>query len=168
MFTEHHKPIWRTLRRLGMTPEAAADTTQQAYVVAAERLADIDEGKERAFLFGVALRLAKASHRKSRRYVLEDELDDRVHPVDSAFRLTERHAAMHVLDRVLANLDPDLATVLLLFELEGLSTPEISTTLSIPVGTAASRLQRARRKFQASVDRLHQPPLRRASQAGTQ
>src|SRR5512136_275361 len=86
MFRAHHELIWRTLRRLGLGPEAAADATQQAFLIAAERLDDIRRGSERAFLFGTALRLGRMAQRTSRRWKLEDDMDLRAGP---AFRLEE-------------------------------------------------------------------------------
>jgi RNA polymerase sigma-70 factor, ECF subfamily len=41
-----------------------------------------------------------------------------------------------------------------LYELEGLSSPEIAELLRIPVGTVASRLRRAREAFEVEVARL--------------
>ena len=41
-----------------------------------------------------------------------------------------------------------------LFELEGLTSIEIAELLAIPVGTAASRLRRAREEFQLAVTKL--------------
>ncbi len=41
MFVAHHAMVWRTMRRRGLSPDAAADVTQQTFLVAAERLADI-------------------------------------------------------------------------------------------------------------------------------
>ena len=41
-----------------------------------------------------------------------------------------------------------------LFELEGLSAPEISQLVNIPVGTVASRLRRARATFRAAARRM--------------
>jgi DNA-directed RNA polymerase specialized sigma24 family protein len=49
MFRTHRELIWRPLRRLGMSPDAAAGT-QQAFLVAMERLDHIRPGAERAFL----------------------------------------------------------------------------------------------------------------------
>src|SRR6188474_2392048 len=60
MFESHHELVWRTLRRRGLAPDAAADATQQAFLIAAERLGDIRQGSERAFLIGTALRLARS------------------------------------------------------------------------------------------------------------
>jgi RNA polymerase sigma-70 factor (ECF subfamily) len=151
MFRAHHELIWRTLRRLGLAPEAAADATQQAFLIAAERMSDIREGSERAFLFGTALRLAKTAFRTMRRFQLEDDMDVRPDPGVRAEHLADLQRAREVADRILSRLDPDLFTVFVLFELEGMSAPEIGKLVDIPVGTVASRLRRAREAFRAEV-----------------
>ena len=146
--------IWRTLRRLGLTEDGAADGTQQAFLIAAERLHDIREGSERAFLFGTAIRLARSSHRRNNRCQLEADMDARVDLRRPAEDATNRRSAVELLDRVLRRMDEDLVTVFVLFELEGMSTPEIAELLQIPIGTAASRLRRARLAFRAAAQRL--------------
>ena len=45
----------------------------------------------------------------------------------------------------------DLRTAFVLFELEGLSVPEIAEVVKIPTGTVASRLRRAREQFGAAL-----------------
>ena len=47
-----------------------------------------------------------------------------------------------------------LIVVFVLFELEELSTPQIAELCEIPVGTAASRLRRAREDFEERVARV--------------
>jgi len=154
MFRAHHELIWRTLRRLGLAPESAADATQQAFLIAAERLDDIRPGSERAFLFGTAVRLARTAFRTSRRFQLEDDMDTRPDPKMRADELANRQRAREAVDRILSRLDPDLLSVFVLFELEGMSAPEISKLAGIPVGTVASRLRRARETFRAEVAAL--------------
>src|SRR5437879_4911023 len=56
--------IWRSLRRLGVPREAADDATQQVFLVAARRMHEISEGKERAFLFQSAMRIAMEVRRE--------------------------------------------------------------------------------------------------------
>jgi len=46
--------------------------------------------------------------------------------------------------RALARLQPDLATALMLYEVEGKSYPEIARMLGIPLGTVRTRIFRAR------------------------
>jgi len=48
----------------------------------------------------------------------------------------------------------DLRTVFILSELEGMTMPEVAALLEVPVGTAASRLRRAREAFRAAVAEL--------------
>jgi RNA polymerase sigma-70 factor, ECF subfamily len=151
MFVAHHAMVWRTMRRRGLTPDAAADVTQQTFVVAAERLADIAHDSERAFLLGTALRVAQSLGRKTMRWQLEEDMDQRV---AEARNPGDERAAVQLCDMALAKVDPDLAEVFVMFELEGLSSPEIAAALEIPLGTVASRLRRAREQFRVVVGRL--------------
>jgi RNA polymerase sigma-70 factor (ECF subfamily) len=151
MFDAHHNLLWRTLRRYGLDAEAAADAAQQAYLVAVERIADIRHGSERAFLIGCALRIARAAGRKAARIALDDRLEERLRHA----RQPESEAAtLELLDLVLAQLDPSLIEVFVLFDVEGCSAPEIAEALAIPIGTVASRLRRAREEFRATTHRL--------------
>jgi RNA polymerase sigma-70 factor (ECF subfamily) len=154
MFRAHHQVVWRTLRRRGLDPEAAADATQQCFLIAAERLTDIRTDSERAFLLGTALRLALTIVRNNQRWQLDDEMDLRTSGVPSGEDAVDQSRALELLDRTLARLEPDLLEVFVLFEIEGLSTPEIAASIDIPVGTAASRLRRARESFRETAARL--------------
>src|SRR4051812_27350925 len=54
-----HLPfVWRFLRRLGLSPEDADDVAQETFLVAVDKLDRIEEGHERRFLFGIAVRIA--------------------------------------------------------------------------------------------------------------
>jgi RNA polymerase sigma-70 factor, ECF subfamily len=154
MFRAHHELIWRTLRRLGLSADLAADTTQQAYLIAAERLENIRSGCERAFLFSTAIGLARTNFRRSQRCQLQSDMDLHVDPALRSEQVTNRCSAMELMDRVFAKTDEDLVTVFVLFELEGLSAPEIAQLVEIPVGTVASRLRRARATFRAAARRM--------------
>ena len=160
MFVAHHALVWRTLRRRGMAPDAAADATQQTFVVAAERLADINPDSERAFLVGTALRMAMAMGRKAGRMSLEQDMD--VHAAQTTSAIDEQ-SAVQLCDRALAKVDDDTREVFVLFELEGLSSPEIAALLEIPLGTVASRLRRARAQFRTVVARLERVMQREGS-----
>jgi RNA polymerase sigma-70 factor (ECF subfamily) len=154
MFVAHHRLIWRTLRRLGLPPDAATDTTQQVYLVAAERLTDIRSGCERAFLFSTGLKLARSWRRKQMRCELDANMDERSSAARPEDEAVSQHTAAELMDRLLSRMDPDLVAVFILFELEGMSTPEIAELVGIPLGTAASRLRRARLAFREGAARL--------------
>jgi RNA polymerase sigma-70 factor, ECF subfamily len=162
MFRAHHELVWRTFRRVGLPAEAAADATQQVFLIAAERMADIRLGSERAFLIGTALRLSQTLMRRNRRMDLDEDMDLRVGGARPAEELTDQRRAVELMDRVLARMDSDLLTVFVLFELEGLSTAEIAMLLDIPKGTTASRLRRAREAFRAETERLERVARSRA------
>jgi len=151
MFNDHHDFIWRLLRRLGLSRGAADDAAQQVFLVAAERILDIQEGRERAFLFGTALRVARRVSRNEKRWVLEDDMDFRNGQVARPEQLAEQRRAVDLMGRILDNMDHDLKTVFILAELEGQTMPQVSSLLEIPLGTATSRLRRAREAFRAAV-----------------
>jgi len=55
---------------------------------------------------------------------------------------------------VLARMPLELRTVFVLFELEGLEVRAIAELEGLPVGTASSRLRRAREEFSAIARRV--------------
>jgi RNA polymerase sigma-70 factor (ECF subfamily) len=61
---------------------------------------------------------------------------------------------MQLCDLVLSKVDPDLVEVFVLYELEGLTSPEIAELLRIPLGSVASRLRRAREQFRSAAERV--------------
>jgi RNA polymerase sigma-70 factor (ECF subfamily) len=151
MIANDYRLIWRVLRRLGVPADGADDATQQVFLIAAERLDDIAERSERAFAFGTALRVAQSLRRKAARLPLSDDGDLRASLLPGPDELTDQKRARELLDRVLDALPLELRAVFVLFELEGLTSPEIAALLELPLGTVASRLRRAREQFAAQV-----------------
>jgi RNA polymerase sigma-70 factor, ECF subfamily len=144
---EHFHFVWRSVRRLGVSQADADDAVQKVYLIASDKLAHIAIGSERSFLFGVALRVASHLRRGYRRnplVLLDAEGCDAAPPPDE---LVDQKRLREMVDRVLDDLPLELRTVLVLFECEQLTTPEISKLLEIPLGTAASRLRRGRELF---------------------
>jgi len=151
MFAAHHATVWRTLRRRGLTPDASADATQETFLVAAGRLNDIAPDSERAFLVGTAIRVAHSLGRKTVRWQLDEDMDQRVAKAQDA---SDAQADLELCDLALSKVDPVLAEVFVLYEIEGLSSPEIAALLEIPLGSVASRLRRAREQFRIVVARI--------------
>jgi len=151
MFQSHHALVWRTLRRRGLDADAAADAAQQTFLVAAERLRDINNDSERAFLVGTALRVAFSWGRKTVRWQLDEDMDQRE---GAARNVLDEQTAIQLCDLALSKVDPELAEIFVLFELEDLTSPEIAALLEIPLGTVASRLRRAREQFRLVVSRI--------------
>lgn len=157
LFQHHFDLVWRTVRRLGVPPEAVDDAAQEVFVIASRRLASIELGKERAFLYGTAVRVAATARRTSSRRLAAQPPDEATDPADTApapDELVDRKRARQLLDELVARLPDDTRPVFVLYELEGLTMDEIATCLEVPPGTVASRLRRAREVFQAAVARL--------------
>jgi len=156
LFAAHFDFVWRSVRRLGIDASGADDAAQEVFVVTMRRLDDIAPGKERAFLFGTALRVAADARRaRSRRPVVADadaidRARDESAPPDE---LADRDRARAVLDGILDEMDLDLRAVFVLHELEELTMAEIASYLELAPGTVASRLRRAREDWQARVAR---------------
>jgi len=153
---EHYGFVWRLLRRLGLREGDADDAAQQVFLVAVDRLGDMEPPRERSFLYGVALNVG-ARARRSQLRRREEPLDaagDGESAEPSAEQLLERRQARDALDALLGEMPEELRVVFVLFELEELSTPQIADSCQIPTGTAASRLRRAREDFEERVARL--------------
>lgn len=157
MFVTHREIIRRTLRLHGVESDAAADLTQQAFLIAAERLDDIRPGCERAFLMETGLRLARAAWRRMLRMQFEDDMDQHMTSAARVDEALDQRRAEARIEVVLASLSPELLRVFLLFEMEDVSTREIARLEGIPVGTAASRLRRARKVLHAERSRMERP-----------
>lgn len=160
---ENFDVIWRALRGLGVPAEMADDEAQRVFMIAAQKLDDVEPGRERAFLFGTAIGVAANARRAvARRREVSDEeaidaLEDPAPNGEHALELKQRRA---LLDDVLAEMPEDLRTVFVLFVLEGLPAPEIAELLGLAGGTVASRLRRARESFHAICKRLQARRLR--------
>jgi RNA polymerase sigma-70 factor (ECF subfamily) len=143
----HFTLVWRLLRRLGVPAQSVDDAAQQVFLIAVSRANDIEEGRERAFLCGCAVKVASNMRRVERRTAPSDDGDSQPNPTPTADVLVDQKRAREVLDSVLAEMDDDLRVVLILFELEGMKTADIAEIVDVPVGTAASRLRRAREEL---------------------
>jgi RNA polymerase sigma-70 factor (ECF subfamily) len=145
----HWGEIGRHIARLGVAPGDVEDVAQEAFVVAASKLASEPSGTDRAFLHAVAARVACNARRASlrRRRAYERYFDVAPEPAPTPEELSERLRGRALIDDVLRGMTPELRTVFVLCELEEISVPEIARRLDVPVGTAASRLRRAREAF---------------------
>ncbi|HEX4478812.1 MAG TPA: sigma-70 family RNA polymerase sigma factor [Polyangiaceae bacterium] len=149
-----HDFIWRLLRRIGVPESSVDDATQQVFCVAARRVNDIVPGKERSYLFGIALRVAsdRRRSREAREQPVHRDTEE-VDPAPGPDELAEQRQRRLLLDEILAAMPMELRTVLVLFELEQMTKVEVAELLGLPVGTAVSRLRRAREEFKAMAKR---------------
>jgi RNA polymerase sigma-70 factor (ECF subfamily) len=151
--------IWRSLRRLGVFPDDIVDdAAQRVFEIATTKWHVVQPGKERAYLYRIAV-LVAAEKRRARRVGQREQSDELVvlgaHATgtepDEVYQ--ERQYRAH-LDVVLDSLPEDLREVFVLYELERISSVEIAELLDLKVGTVSSRLRRARQAFQEAAQRL--------------
>ena len=155
LVTEQFAFVWRLLRRIGVSASDADDAAQQVFIAVSQRLRDIREDAERAFLFSTALHVG-ARARRGRGRKREDfgvELEQHVDPAPSQEELIDRQRAREVLDSMLDEMPLELRVVFVLYEIEQLTSVEIADIVGVPAGTVASRLRRAREDFQARMTR---------------
>lgn len=148
LYDQNFDFIWRSIRMLGVPPEAADDAAQDVFLVAHRRLADF-EGRSapRTWLFAIALRVV-SDYRRSRRRKLR--LLDRVmhtqpEPVHTPFDAAVGSERRDVLLRALDALSDEQRAVFVLADIEELSAPEIASALDVKLNTVYSRLRSARK-----------------------
>jgi len=153
----HFALVWRSLRRFGVPEDRVDDAAQHVFLTLAERLPGVAPSSERSFLIGVCLRIAANTRRGVARNVEVPSAAIEQHGAGAnPEELLASKQRRRVLDRALDALSLEQRTVFVLFELEGFSLPEIAQSLGLPLGTATSRLRRARLRFEAWVEALHE------------
>lgn len=147
--------IWRVLRRAGFCPADADDGAQQVFMIASTKLSTMTPGRERAYLYGIALKVQSHMRRSVRR---RREVPIEAAPENATWgRGPDKDLALNdaraLLDTLLAKLPEKLRRVLVLVEVEELEVAEVALLERIPVGTAASRLRIARERFRALLEK---------------
>lgn len=154
---DHYLFVWRSLRRLGVPENEADDVAQEVFLVFARKLEVVAPEAERGFLFRTVTYTAMHAQRKYRRQrILEESAamleGDGEHP--SVEEDAERQETLAQLDSLLAKLSDDLRAVVILCDLEEMTMNEAAEILSVPAGTVASRLRRARAELSAGMTRI--------------
>ncbi|HXK17511.1 MAG TPA: sigma-70 family RNA polymerase sigma factor, partial [Polyangiaceae bacterium] len=146
----HFDSVWRMLRRMGVPAADVDDAAQRVFLALDKRLADVPVERERGFLLSAAVRIAANTRRHLKRSREDAVLDDEsVAHEPSPERALEHRQQLAELDQALSNLSHEQRTVFVLYEIEGFSLPEIARSLAVPIGTATSRLRRARETFES-------------------
>lgn len=157
LYDQHFDFVWRSLRRLGVQACDLDDALQDVFVVVHRKLAAFEARSAlRTWIFGIAVRVAKAYRRRVARHRSHVSEEDSV-LVCSSGTPEEAHARMQAAQSVqelLEGLDDDKRAVFVLAELEHVSAPDIAEALGIPMNTVYSRLRLARAEFETGLARL--------------
>lgn len=137
--------VWRTLARHGVAASGLEDAAQEVFIIVHRQWgAWVGRASMRAWLFGVARRVASSQRRTVDRHVAKLRSIPRANPPAG---FDEVIAARERLDRLAAAIDAlpqERRDVFVLAEVEGLASPEIADALGINLNTVYSRLRRAR------------------------
>jgi RNA polymerase sigma-70 factor (ECF subfamily) len=152
----HQARLVRFVRRLGMSSDGAEDVAQAAFLVTWEALPRVAAGRERAFLYASALRIACRHRRRAPRETLghdhDMERDPSPHPLPD--ELVYQKQLRERVEALLDTIEWPSRTVFERFELDGLTIPEIAHAMAITPKTAVCRLRRARRHLREASARL--------------
>jgi RNA polymerase sigma-70 factor (ECF subfamily) len=143
LISRWHEPVWRYLRRLTNSDDAAADLAQDTWLKVLRGIANLREPASlRAWLFGIARRVAM--DRLRRQYARP--VDDAAVIEDIAAQVvdTEIESDLAALEIGMDSLPLRERETLALFYLRELGIDQIAALLDVPAGTVKSRLFRAR------------------------
>lgn len=148
VYDAYFEALFRFLRRMGIAPSDLEDICHEVFLVFHRKAELVTVGREKAFLLGIAYRIA-ADYRRLRRHD-GVAFDDRTHghlegDAESVY------ATRSEIVVALRALPDERRVVLLLHDFEGLSAPEIAENLAIPLNTVYSRIRLARADFNQAI-----------------
>lgn len=152
LYREHAQSVARWAARLAEPSIEPEDIVQEVFLIAHRQL-DKFRGDSRpsTWLFGITQNVVRHRRRKEnlRRFLLgaardpSQEAPQRPTPVEEL----ERREATSTLYRVLEGMREKYRTVFILYEIEGLSGPEVAALTGLSTATLRVRLFRARAQF---------------------
>jgi RNA polymerase sigma-70 factor (ECF subfamily) len=157
------RKIYNLAYQFSRRPEEAEDLTQEIFL---KLYRNLDRYRGDVPLAGWTLRLSRnLCIEKYRRHRLErrarrmpEEMLEELPATDDPQGAAQRRQRLRTVRRAMAEMSQDLATVVLLRDLQGWSYEEVAAFLEVPMGTLKSRLVRARRDLAERVAQLIAPP----------
>jgi len=142
----------RLLRQLTMMTgdaEQAADVLQEAYTRAWQRWRRVSRlDNPEAWVRTVAWRVAVSQHRRT--LVAADKVRRLFGPAEAVAQPARSDEALDV-RAALRQLSPEHRRALVLYEMCGLSVPQVAAETGVATGTVKSRLSRARAALEAAL-----------------
>ena len=168
LIAAHHAPLYRYAYRLTGMAADSEDLTQQAFLIAQQKLHQLREADRAAGWLFAILRSCYLKWRR-KKVPMTSTLAD-LDMGDVPQPATELQAVdAEELQHILGELPEDLRLILLMFYFEELSYKQIADELEIPIGTVMSRLSRAKQKLRERLstdDGKQNKPARRPAAVG--
>jgi RNA polymerase sigma-70 factor (ECF subfamily) len=153
---QHHRLLFGIAYWWTGSRTDAEELTQEAFFQAyrsRSSLRDMESAK--GWLVGI-LRHCYAQIRRRHRYAKEISLEEMANEPEDEDRLDSDALALH---QSLAKLEERYRLPIVMFYFYDVSYREIARALDLPVGTVMSRLSRARKLLNQSLDTKHRPIL---------
>jgi len=146
--------VYRFSAALGIPADEREDAAQEIFIAVYRSLRHFrGEAQLSTWIYRIAARHAIRLGRRRRARELMRAAIGREKP-QATVDPSERSTHLATLDRMLAKLAPKKRTVLVLFEIEGLSAKEISDVVGCPENTVWSRLHHARAEMVKTARRM--------------
>jgi RNA polymerase sigma-70 factor, ECF subfamily len=153
LYREHQDFVWRNARRLGCADEWVDDAVQEVFLVAARRLQELGaEANVRGWLFAIVVRVAQRMQRDRGRYRARLQRYSETLAGDHSASPEASSGAARTLRELLGRLDEARRAIVILIELEGMTSAEVARVLGIPHGTVDSRLRAARQQLATWIE----------------
>ncbi len=145
LYRAHFAFVWRQLARFGVAEPGLDDAAQEVFVVVLRRFGEWhSEASLRAWLYGVARRVAATQRRSQRRHTRKLDAIPIAAPTPAMDEQLHERARLDALSAAIEALTPERREVFVLADVEGLSAPEIAAAIGCKLNTVYSRLRRAR------------------------
>lgn len=159
MIYQYQDRIYRYVLTLVRDPAEAEDLTQDTLLRAYRNYASLrDTASLTSWLYRIATHVCfdrlrqRARHAPLQSEVDLDTLDVPEAEAPSLLQLVEQREMSACVQRYLDDLSDAYRAVILLYDLHGMTGPEIATALRVSLPTVKIRLHRARRKLRAELE----------------
>ncbi len=156
VYRRHYGFVWHALHRFGTTSAVLDDAVQDVFVTAYRRRADFRGDSPKAWLYGIARRVASNYRRSGQR---RRRRDDAVAATIRAPSPDVAREAIETLDRFLHALPARDRELFVLSELEGMTGKELAEVTGRNVQTIYTRVRKLREQLHDQLREL--PRVRR-------
>ena len=151
LYELHQQKVYRLMVRM-VGVDDAADLTQQVFLKMYQTIGQF-EGRSRfeTWMYRLAVNESLQHLRRAGRAKFQTLSHE---PAAPSRPDTVRVEQKEILERALERLDPELRSIFLLREVEGLAYRDIASSLDLSQGTVGSQLNRARRRLREHLVEL--------------
>lgn len=173
LVAEHHAAVYRYAFRLAGSAADAEDVTQQAFLIAQQKLEQVREADRAGHWLLAVARNVFLKMRRRRTPVsaggMEIDVNDVPDPASLDAALGERNEAIDPqrLQAALDELPDEFRLPVLMFYFEEASYRDIAEQLDLPPGTVMSRLSRAKSHLRRRLLAAERPELKRTDNSQT-